>query len=547
MSPSGLIDSQKSVYHHLHMLQMWKTAGARNSCMLPAIPNPELIFGLCSPIGVDNKKVYSILSESLRRYSYKSEYFKVTDLMKSIILPDVSVTETLLEDRYDSYIKYANRLREIFKLDYALSMLCCLAIRSFRRSIQGDPRRYIPAQAYIFDQFKRREEILLLRQVYGRLFILVSIYSERENRLESLVNRIASDHAEARLAESHRSIASNLIKRDRLEEGVPHGQRLEETFPEADLFINIDDPECAEKLVARFLDALFGSNSVSPTRDEYGMYSARNAALRSLDLSRQVGAAIFSPSSEIISLGCNEVPKAHGGTYWTGDSRDSRDFKKGFDSNERIKKSLLVDFTKRLKEAGFLGDEGKSLDVVQFIIKETSKGGALRDAQLMDLLEFGRMIHAEMSAICDAARLGRAIQGATLYCTTFPCHLCAKHIVASGIKRVVYIEPYPKSYAEQLHGDAIEVERRQSHDKVTFEPFIGVSPFRYRELFFRGKRKNGVGDFELWNEGQARLNIKYTVPTYIENEFAVAKIITNLGKEKILKNELVVAVPKAAF
>ncbi|MDN3612645.1 hypothetical protein QWZ16_23945 [Vibrio ostreicida] len=26
----------------------------------------------------------------------------------------------------------------------------------------------------------------------------------------------------------------------------------------------------------------------------------------------------------------------------------------------------------------------------------------------------------------------------------FPCHNCAKHIVASGIKRVVYVEPYPK-------------------------------------------------------------------------------------------------------
>ena len=90
----------------------------------------------------------------------------------------------------------------------------------------------------------------------------------------------------------------------------------------------------------------------------------------------------------------------------------------------------------------------------------------------MDLLEFGRIIHAEMSAISDAARKGVAIQGATLYSTTFPCHLCAKHIVASGIKRVVYLEPYPKSYANALHGDSIEVDSGRKSERVTEDTFL---------------------------------------------------------------------------
>ena len=77
----------------------------------------------------------------------------------------------------------------------------------------------------------------------------------------------------------------------------------------------------------------------------------------------------------------------------------------------------------------------------------TGKGGALKDAAVMDLTEYGRVVHAEMHALCDAARLGKAIKGATLYCTTFPCHNCTKHILAAGIRRVVYIEPYPKSLA----------------------------------------------------------------------------------------------------
>src|SRR5712675_1549085 len=200
------------------------------------------------------------------------------------------------------------------------------------------------------------------------------------------------------------------MKRDQLEENEPSGQRLEEAFPSADLFVNLGDLDGAEKLITRFLDALFGATSISPTRDEHGMYLARNASLRSVDLSRQVGAAVCSIDGEVITLGCNEVPKALGGNYWTGDPGDARDFQKGYDSNERIKRSLLVDFTKRLKEADLLKETDKELDVARFIVKETSRGGALRDAQLMDLLEFGRMIHAEMSAICDAARLGKPLR-----------------------------------------------------------------------------------------------------------------------------------------
>jgi deoxycytidylate deaminase len=239
------------------------------------------------------------------------------------------------------------------------------------------------------------------------------------------------------------------------------------------------------------------------------MYLARTTGLRSVDLSRQVGAAVFTSSNEIVSLGCNEVPKPLGGTYWTGDHGDARDIEKGFDSNERIKRSLLVDFTRRLKDNNFLSSGIEEGEVARFILNETSRGGRLRDTQLMDLLEFGRMIHAEMSAICDAARIGRSIKGSTLYCTTFPCHMCAKHIVASGIKRVVYIEPYPKSYAEQLHGDAIVVGRYQPEEKVVFEPFIGISPFRYRDLFARERRrKEDDGVFKPWIEDGSRANRK---------------------------------------
>ena len=50
---------------------------------------------------------------------------------------------------------------------------------------------------------------------------------------------------------------------------------------------------------------------------------------------------------------------------------------------------------------------------------------------------YSNTVHAEMSAICLAARTGVRLEGATLYCSLFPCHSCAIHIIQAGIKRVV--------------------------------------------------------------------------------------------------------------
>lgn len=51
-------------------------------------------------------------------------------------------------------------------------------------------------------------------------------------------------------------------------------------------------------------------------------------------------------------------------------------------------------------------------------------------------------IHAEMNAVLWAARQGQKIEWGTLYCTLEPCLNCAKHIVAAGIVKIVYIEKY---------------------------------------------------------------------------------------------------------
>jgi cytidine deaminase len=283
---------------------------------------------------------------------------------------------------------------------------------------------------------------------------------------------------------------------------------------------------------------LFGSNEITPTHDEYGMYMAKSASLRSSDLSRQVGSAIFLKSGEIATMGCNEVPKAGGGTYWYGDKGDKRDFVQGRDSNEGYKLSLLVDLLDRLAKGSHLSEGllklGDAPSMGKQLLKEDGEN-SLRESKIMDLLEFGRIIHSEMSAISDAARKGISVQDGTLYCTTFPCHLCAKHIVASGIRRLVYLEPYPKSYARALHGDSIDVDGDGNNGKVAFDAFIGVSPYRYRDLFEKGKRKF-EGLALLWNEGEKRPMIDVYYPSYFQAEVSVVARLKEKAESPVGQN-----------
>ncbi len=53
-----------------------------------------------------------------------------------------------------------------------------------------------------------------------------------------------------------------------------------------------------------------------------------------------------------------------------------------------------------------------------------------------------RTAHAEQNAIANAARVGVATEGATLYCKMVPCYICAKMVINAGIIRIVALKDY---------------------------------------------------------------------------------------------------------
>ena len=120
--------------------------------------------------------------------------------------------------------------------------------------------------------------------------------------------------------------------------------------------------------------------------DEYFMGMAVLSSLRSKDPSTKVGAVIVSPDNKVISIGYNGMPR-------------------------------LVD------EDKLSWNKGEGLDSKYLYV-----------------------CHAEFNAILNT-QVGGTLKGATLYVTLFPCNECAKAVIQTGIKEIVYLND---KYADQL-------------------------------------------------------------------------------------------------
>lgn len=112
--------------------------------------------------------------------------------------------------------------------------------------------------------------------------------------------------------------------------------------------------------------------------DEYFMGVAKLASMRSKDPSTQVGACIVSPDRIILSTGYNGLPK--------GCSDDEYPW---------------------------------------------AREGAVNETK------YPYVVHAELNAILNAG--GKDLRGSSIYVALFPCNECAKAIIQSGIREVVYL------------------------------------------------------------------------------------------------------------
>ena len=81
-----------------------------------------------------------------------------------------------------------------------------------------------------------------------------------------------------------------------------------------------------------------------------------------------------------------------------------------------------------------------------------------------------RIVHAEQNAICQAAKLGVSIEGATIYTRMTPCRTCAMLIINCGIKRVVCERKYQKAAETETMFEKAGIDVVYKHDEVQKYP-----------------------------------------------------------------------------
>jgi cytidine deaminase len=486
---------------------------------------PELIIGLVGAVGTELGLVFESLKHSLEEVNYQCRKIKLSELLHQFDeWKELSAIE--LEDkRIHAHMDAGNKFRERIGRGDALVVLAIAKIREERKKHKKDERIPIPRRAFILWSLKHPDEVKTLRRIYGPSFFLVAAYSPQQNRLNNLASRIAESYHQPK-RDQYLPEAQHLVNRDEAEPDKPYGQNVRETFPQADVFIDTTHPNELKESEQRFVELLFGNTFYTPTRSEYSMFHAYGAALRSADLSRQVGAVISTDDGNIIAVGTNEVPKFGGGLYWSDNTSDHRDFRLSQDTSYRRRKDLIADVFDRVLKSSRIPRKEK--EKLARLIKEALVGDAspVSGAQVMNLIEFGRAVHAEMAALIDAARRGASVKDCILYTTTFPCHNCAKHIVAAGIRRVVYIEPYPKSLALDLHSDSLVVDSPNVTDKVSFEPFVGIAPRRYIDLFEMVDKRAKNGKIVVWDKCKAgpRITLLGLIHTIAREQKAIEQL-----------------------
>jgi len=460
----------------------------------------ELIFGICSPIGTKRDSVIRKLKSLIENdYGYECEVIKLSTIIdenwKEAVDHPMGTKEY---ERCKTLILKGNKLRE----KYSPSILAEIAVKRIGmerlKEAKGknvddteNPLKFKSRRkCYIIDSIKNLEEYKLFKAVYRELFYFFSIYSPLNERIHYLGKNKGLKEKEI----------FELIDQDSGEE-IDHGQDVVNTFTYGDFFFRKDEevPQILDNKLRRYLHLIFDTAIVTPTIDEKAMYAAKVASYNSGCLSRQVGACITDYEGEVISTGWNDVPKFGGGLYASDknnplESGDKRC--KNLDGcicfNDRTKKELSEQIAKELLDKKILSE---------LKLKEATE--VLNKSRIKSLIEFARSIHAEMHAIIlGSQKTGSRMVNGKLFCTTYPCHNCARHIVVAGIKEVYYIEPYRKSMGIELHFDSL-TEDENDKEKVRILMFDGVSPQRYNEVFeMRDNRKN------------AKLPLKEAEPKY---------------------------------
>lgn len=291
--------------------------------------------------------------------------------------------------------------------------------------------------AYIvIDAIRNPFEAVYFHQRYSG-FYLISINTPNDERLKHLRN-------------SHKFSEKQIAALDKKEypeklsgKHIYTSQNIQKCIEISDIHINNPDRQEFNTNELKFqlswyISLILHPGLVTPTAIERGMQLAYSAKLNSGCISRQVGAVVTDKNYSVKAVGWNSTPEGQtpcqlrsaddllgGGEneIYSNYERTDKNFQKVMQNTfeNKINPSLLI---------------GRPLSYCFKDIQNEIDGEKNQ--------VHTRSLHAEENAFLQIAKYGgEAIKGGVLFTTASPCELCAKKAYQLGIKKVVFIDPYP--------------------------------------------------------------------------------------------------------
>lgn len=230
---------------------------------------------------------------------------------------------------------------------------------------------------------------------------------------------------------------------------------------------------------------------ITPSTDERCMEIAHTAKFNSGCISRQVGAVITNKFGSIRTIGWNDAPYGQVPCAY----RDLRDLINGEEQNRLNKLPYLYSeyerenssdiclykekcFKQKINEIYGEKIDAISVDAMKgkpfpFCFKEyhttwleKEKGNQFHQ----------RAIHAEENAMMQMVKYGgEALNGGVIYVTASPCEICSKKLYQIGVRKIVYIDPYPGIARKQIIANG--------YRKPELVNYLGAYGATYYKLF----------------------------------------------------------------
>ena len=499
---------------------------------------------ICYVDDLDNSKDYVL--ELYKFIKVNSEFEKfVTYILKELAENDyyslcllhhwLAVQIRMCGNPYKHHKKVFDKYRKESRYLYSIVILINILIKGYKKE-QGENGCRI-----VIDSLRNSLEARYFKERYTAFYLIcVNDSEQRESRLKSTIKEKMPSTKETPvlLEEIYlqvKRLAETELKSKEFSGGVFASPDVENVIADAEIHISNSVDKVKKDLSSiyefytmeeqwmKYSSLILHPGLITPTAEERCMVVAYTAKFNSSCLSRQVGAVITNKYHSIRTIGWNDVPF---GQMPCG-LRELHMISNDCTDCNHIYSEFETGTHKHYK--------GKSFkDMVCYDQGTNAKNNVIHKPQnIKDLglpytycfktlhnkfdgeknQVFTRSLHAEENAILQMAKYGgEPLMNGVIYVTASPCELCAKKLYQIGVRKIVYIDPYPGISMDQI----IRAGFKRPHLKL-FQGAYGASYFKLYQPFMSYK-----------DELDNRLDHKSDV---ITGKDLLSEILDELGEE----------------